>query len=177
MLPSIKTERLVLRSFKSSDLDNVYKGLSNPDIIKYYGISFESKESAKEQMKWFANHEKNATGAWWAICLKGSGTFVGAGGLNDISREHKSAEFGVWLLPEYWGNEFMGEAIPEILNYGFNELNLNRIEGFVESKNANCKKALQKLGFTHEGTKREAEFKNNAFIDIDIYSKLKSDNP
>ncbi|MEQ8525593.1 GNAT family protein [Gracilimonas sp.] len=175
MISTLKTERLVLRSFKDSDLDNVFKGLSNPDIIKYYGISFDTKESAKEQMKWFANHEKNETGKWWAICLKGSGTFIGAGGLNDIEREHNKAEFGFWLLPEYWGNAFMGEAIPAILNFGFQELNLHRIVGYVESHNTNCKKALDKLDFTFEGTMRNAELKNDTYIDIEIYSKLSTD--
>lgn len=175
MISALKTERLVLRKFKDNDLDNVYRGLSNPDIIKYYGISFKSKESAKEQMKWFADHEENNTGAWWAICLKGSGTFIGAGGLNDISHEHKKAEFGFWLLPEYWGNGFMAEAIPAILNFGFEDLNLHRIEGFVESHNTNCKKALAKLDFTFEGTMRNAEIKNDKFIDIEIYSKLRTD--
>ena len=175
MIPTLKTDRLVLRSFKEGDLDNVFKGLSNPDIIKYYGISFDTKESAKEQMKWFADHEKNKTGAWWAICLKGSGTFIGAGGLNDIVDEHQKGEFGFWLLPEYWGNGFMGEAIPIILKFGFEELNLHRIEGFVESHNTNCKKALDKLNFTFEGTMRHAEIKNEKHIDIEIYSKLSTD--
>lgn len=175
MLPTLKTKRLVLRSFKQDDLDNVYRGLSNPDIIKYYGISFDSKESAKEQMKWFADHETNETGAWWAICLKGSGAFIGAGGINDIVKEHRKGEFGFWLLPEYWGNGYMGEAIPVILKYGFEKLNLHRIEGFVETHNTNCKKALDKLDFTHEGTFREAEFKNGKFIDIEMYSKLRSE--
>ncbi len=175
MIPTLNTERLTLRSFTENDLDNVFKGLSNPDIIKYYGISFETKESAKEQMKWFADHERNKTGAWWAICLKDSGAFIGAGGLNDIEQEHKKAEFGFWLLPEYWGNGFMGEAIPAILNHGFNTLNLHRIEGFVESQNTNCKKALDKLNFTFEGTMRNAEVKNGHHIDIEIYSKLSSD--
>lgn len=175
MISTLKTERLVLRSFKKSDLDNVFKGLSNPDIIKYYGISFESKESAKEQMKWFADHEKNETGAWWAVCLKDTGTFIGAGGINDIIKEHKKGEFGFWLLPEYWGNEYMGEAIPAILNYGFEKLNLHRIVGLVESHNTNCKKALDKLDFTFEGTMRNSEIKNDKYIDIDIYSKLSTD--
>ena len=174
-IPKLRSERLILRPFKPDDLDNVYQGLSNPDIIKYYGISFDSKESAKEQMDWFANHQENETGIWWAICLKDSGKFIGAGGLNDIKKKHRKAEFGFWLLPQYWGNGFMGDAIPKILDYGFEELNLHRIEGLVESQNDNCKKALAKLNFTHEGTMRNAEFKNDRFIDIDIYSRLSSE--
>lgn len=172
MIPILKTKRLKLRPFVEKDLDNIYRGLSNPDIIKYYGISFDSKESAREQMKWFADHEDNETGAWWAICLKDSGNFIGAGGINDIVKEHRKGELGFWLLPQYWGNGYMGEAIPEISDYGFDKLNLHRIEGFVETHNTNCRKALDKLDFIHEGTFREAEFKNGKFIDIEMYSKL-----
>jgi ribosomal-protein-alanine N-acetyltransferase len=174
-IPKLRTERLILRPFTPDDLDHVYKGLSNADIIKYYGISFKSKQSAKEQMKWFSDQQENETGAWWAICSKDTGKFIGAGGLNDLVKEHRKAEFGFWLLPEYWGNAFMGEAIPQILDFGFKELNLHRIEGQVESHNTNCKKALQKMDFTHEGTIRHAEVKNDRFINIEIYSRLSSD--
>ncbi|HET8865042.1 MAG TPA: GNAT family protein [Gracilimonas sp.] len=169
---TIKTQRLVLRKIVASDLDHIFEGLSHPEVIKYYGISFATKESAKEQMKWFSDHEKNETGIWWAVCSNDNGEFFGAGGLNDINKEHRKAEIGFWLLPEYWNKGFMTEAMPEIINYGFEKLDLHRIEGFVESENTNCKKVLDKLSFTYEGTMRDAELKNGKYISIDIYAKL-----
>lgn len=51
--PIIKTERLLLRQFVASDIENVFKGLSHPDIIKYYGVSFDTLEATKEQMAFF----------------------------------------------------------------------------------------------------------------------------
>ena len=66
--PKIETERFTLRQFTRRDLENVYKGLSHPDVIKYYGISFNSIEATNEQIIWFRNLEKNETGIWWAIC-------------------------------------------------------------------------------------------------------------
>ena len=68
--PILESERVVLRQFVDSDLKNVFKGLSHPDIIKYYGISFDSLDATKEQMKWFANLEKNENGIWWVNSLK-----------------------------------------------------------------------------------------------------------
>lgn len=47
--PILKTKRLLLRRFQETDLIAVYKGLSHPDIIKYYGISFDNLEATKEQ--------------------------------------------------------------------------------------------------------------------------------
>ena len=68
----------------------------------------------------------------------------------------------------------MKEAMPLICNYGFDNLGLHRIEGFVESKNKNCKNAMAKLDFQHEGTMKECEIKNGKFISLDIYAKVKA---
>ena len=169
---NIKTERLLLRQFVESDIESVFKGLSHPDIIKYYGVSYRTIEDTKEQMKFFADLEKNKTGIWWAVCSLDNKIFYGAGGLNSISREHKKAEIGFWLLSDFWGQGIMTEAMPLICNYGFDKLGLHRIEGMVETENTNCKNAMAKLDFRHEGTMRECEIKNGKFISLDIYSKL-----
>ncbi|TDP01687.1 GNAT family N-acetyltransferase [Flavobacterium sp. 245] len=172
--PIIKTERLLLRQFVDSDLENVFKGLSHPNIIKYYGVSFQTLEATKEQMTFFADLEKNETGIWWAVCSADNKTFYGAGGLNNLNKEHKKAEIGFWLISEFWGNGIMKEAMPLICNYGFNNLELHRIEGFVDSENKNCKNAMAKLDFQHEGTMKECEIKNGKFISLDIYAKVKT---
>jgi [ribosomal protein S5]-alanine N-acetyltransferase len=173
--PTIKTDRFLLRQFVESDLENVFKGLSHPDIIKYYGVRYQTLEDTKEQMKFFADLEKNGTGIWWAICSLDNKTFYGAGGLNSLSKEHKKAEIGFWLLQDYWGQGIMTEIMPVIWKYGFEHLGLHRIEGLVETDNLNCKKAIQKLDFKYEGTMKDCEIKNGKFISLDIYAKLKTE--
>lgn len=170
--PILESKRLRLRQLVDSDLENVFKGLSNHKIIKYYGISYDSLEATKEQMKWFSDLENNEKGIWWVVCSKVDGKFLGAGGLSDLSKKNKKAEIGFWLLPEYWGNGFMTEAIPLIYKFAFDKMGLHRIEGFVETENINCKKALAKLKFNLEGIMKDCEIKNGAFISLDIYSKL-----
>ena len=90
----IKTERLLLRQFIKSDLENVFKGLSDPEIIKYYGVSYQTLEDTKAQMKFFADLEKEETGIWWAICSLDNNIFYGAGGLNSLNKELKKGEKG-----------------------------------------------------------------------------------
>ncbi|MEX1192604.1 MAG: GNAT family protein [Brumimicrobium sp.] len=165
----IKTSNILLREIIDSDIENIFKGLSNPQVIEHYGISFDTLEATKEQMKWFSESEQN----WWAICSIDNTTFYGAGGLNNISDEHKKAEIGLWLLPEFWGQGIMKEVMPLICDYGFDKLGLHRIEGFVESDNENCKKVMTKLDFEYEGTMKECEIKNDKFISVEVYAKLK----
>lgn len=174
-LSVMKTDKLLLRQIISEDKENIYKGLSHPDVIKFYGVNFHSLEATEEQMIWYRELEENETGIWWAICSTDAQTFYGAGGFNNLNKQHKKAEIGFWLLPEFWGKGIMQEAFPLICNYGFETLGLNRIEGFVDSENSSCKKAIEKLNFKLEGTMRECEIKDGKFLSVDIYSKLKND--
>ena len=165
----LKTEKILLRDIEGSDIDTVFRGLSNPDVIKHYGVSFDSLEETKEQMKWFADTKQK----WFAICSADNNVFYGAGGLNDISKKHKKAEIGLWLLPEYWGKGIMKKVVPVICDYGFDKLELHRIEGFVDSENKNCKRAMSALDFEIEGTMRDCEIKNNKFVSIEVYSTIR----
>jgi len=168
--PTIETDRLVLRQIVNSDLPNIFKGLSDPMVTEYYGVSFSSIEATEEQMDWFRELEEKETGIWWLICLKDTEEFCGAGGLNDLNKVHKKAEIGFWLLPEYWGKGYVTEALSVIMDYGFNQLGLHRIEGFVDSNNEKCQSAVKKLNMNYEGTMRDSEVKGNSYISIDIYS-------
>lgn len=173
--PIFKTDRLLLRQFSENDLENVFNGLSHPDVIRYYGVSYETLEAATVQMKWFKELETSSTGIWWAVCSQDNSVFYGAGGLNNMSKEHKKAEVGFWLLPDFWNMGIMSEAMPLICSYAFDHLSLHRIEGFVETENINCKNALEKLNFLLEGTMRECEIKNGSFISLDIYAMFSTE--
>lgn len=168
----LESDRLLLRQFQNSDIDYVFMGLSHPDIIRYYGVNYDSLEATQEQMIWFENLETSGTGIWWAICNLADKKFLGAAGLNDLSNKDKNAELGFWLLTENWGQGIVAEAIPMIISHAFHELSLHRIEAFVETENLNSKKTLASLGFEHEGTRRDCEVKNGEFISLDVYSIL-----
>lgn len=170
--PQIQTDRFLLRKIESTDIENIFRGLSHPDVIKFYGISFQTMEDTKMQMDWYDNLYETQTGIWWAIVDKNEGTFYGAAGLNDVSHKHKKGEVGMWLLPDFWGNGVLGEVMPFVLNFGFSELKLHRIEGFVEHTNEKCKRAVEKNGFILEGTMRDCEIKHDTFISLDIYAKF-----
>ena len=172
MIASISTSRLFLRPFEDADIQFVFQRLSHSDVIKYYGVNFDSLEATKEQMDWFKNLEKTKTGQWWAVCSADQKTCYGAGGINEWSQEHEKAEIGFWLLPEFWGNGFMKEGMEAIVAHCFNELGIHRIEGFVDSHNTNCKRGLAKLGFQYEGTMVDCEKKDGVFISLDVFAMV-----
>lgn len=170
--PIIITRRCLLRKIVSGDISKIFEGLSDPKVIQFYGVSFKTRNETVAQMEWYNSLEESGTGIWWAVCSVDNTVFYGAVGLNNISKTHRKAEIGFWLSPEYWGQGIMPEVVPEILNYGFNTLNLHRIEGVVEKENTNSKRLMEKLGFQHEGTMKDCEVKNGHFISLDIYAML-----
>jgi len=157
-----------------NDIENIHKGLSNHNVTKHYDVHFSTIEETKEQMLWYETIKKEHTGIWWGIYNKDN-QFCGAGGFNDLNKVNRKAEIGFWLLEEFWGQGILKEVMPKLFREGFDKLNLNRIEGYVDSNNQKCKTALQKINFTYEGTMREVEIKNEKKISIDIYAILKGE--
>lgn len=171
----MKTENYYLKEIQPSDIENIHRGLSDPEITKYYAVHFETLEDTKEQMEWYSNLVKEGTGIWWGIYDNTDNQFCGAGGYNGLEDEHKKAEIGLWLLKEYWGRGILKEVMPKLFELGFTDLDLNRIEGFVLDDNSKCKSALEKIDFTYEGTMREWEIKNGEKLNVAVYSILKNE--
>lgn len=166
------TDQFQLRPIVDSDINKVYEGLSHPEVIKYYGVNYDSLAATLEQMKWFEEILTQGVGIWLAITSPDGDTFFGAVGLNNLSQTHQKAEIGFWLLPAYWGRGLMTAAVKLLCNFAFSNLGLHRIEAFVETPNQDSKNLLAKLNFEHEGTMVDSELKNGNFISIDIYAKL-----
>ena len=173
MFPEIKTQRLLLRQIESSDQPKIFEGLSHPEVIAYYGVSYGNLEATKAQITWYESLWATGLGIWWAISSTDREVFYGACGFNNHAVTHKKAEIGFWLLPEYWKKGIVQEAVSAIVDYGFNDFGLHRIEAFVEVGNSKSKKALKKLKFNYEGTMVDVEIKNGQYISLEVYARLK----
>lgn len=173
--PEIRTERLWLRRIVEEDIIYVHKGLSHPEVIRFYGVSYTTLEATTEQMEFYRKTLEDRSGIFWAICDRNTGEFMGVGGFYEYSEVHRKAEVGYWLLPEYWSKGFMTEGMGALVEYGFTRMHLHRIEGFVETPNIACRRAMDKLNFRHEGKLRDYERKNGEFISLEVYSLLESD--
>jgi len=171
--PELTTERLLLRQIDAKDQSSVFQGLSDPAVIEFYGVSFPTYAATEEQMEWYTGLWQEKKGIWWAICDKAEQTFLGACGYYEYEQEHRRIEIGYWLLPKYWGKGYAQEALKEVIRYAFDELQVERIEAYVETGNSPSDKALLKQGFLYEGTMRNCELKNNKFISLKVFGLLR----
>lgn len=171
------TDRYSIRPFVQADRPFVFQGLSDPQVILHYGVSYDSLEGTQVQMDWFEQIERTNTGRWRAIADREGTRLYGAVGFNNWNQVHRKAELGFWLLPAYWKTGVMSEVLPRMLEFGFDEMRLHRIEAEVETENEASRNILRRHHFRHEGTKHECELKNNRFINLEIYALLSTVRP
>jgi ribosomal-protein-alanine N-acetyltransferase len=169
----IQLNQLRLRAFRADDLPFVFAGLSDPKVIQYYGISYQTERQCEAQMLWYQRIASEGTGYWLAIESAQNQQPLGALGLNDICRQHHQAALGYWLLPQYWGRGIMKEALRGLLHFAFEQMKLHRIYAEVELENIASQQLLQALNFRMEGISRDCEFKDPTFISLMNYALLK----
>lgn len=173
--PQLRTSRCLLRQIVPADIDAVYAGLSDPQVIAHYGVSYTSLADTRRQMDWFAQIERDGSGLWWGISTGTDTPLIGACGLNDIDAQHRRAELGYWLLPEHWGQGIAFECVGNMLDHAFGAMGLYRIAAEVDIGNQRSQRLLERLGFQFEGIRRGCEWKHDRFLDLKTYSRLASD--
>ena len=98
---------------------------------------------------------------------------IGRIGLHHIDDQNKNASIGYWLTQKFQGKGIVSAACKKIISFGFEKINLQRIEIKAAVNNTKSKAIPEKLGFKHEGILRQAEFVNHQFHDLSVYSILK----
>ena len=97
---------------------------------------------------------------------------VGSVAFVKIDKGNRSAEIGYWLDQNMQGKGIMTQSCERLIKYGFEKMDLNRIEINVAPENSKSLVIPQKLGFHHEGTIRESLFFNNKFYHGEKFSLL-----
>lgn len=175
-MKEITTQRLYLRKMEVLDSPSLFKIWSDPDVTKFMNIAHFTHEGQAIEMIEILEKLAHVNQAirFSMIELK-SNEIIGTCGFNSIDIENAKAEIGYDIAKVYWGRGYAPEGIDALLSYAFETLELNRIEAKVEPANVNSIKVLQKLNFTFEGTLRQYEKSKGNYIDINMYSLLKTD--
>ena len=131
-------------------------------------FSLESvKEFYKRTLVKFAYNEDEL-----AVNIVFKGEIVGSTGFHEIDRKCKSAEIGYWLAKDATGKGLVTKSVAKLLDYGFDELKLNRIVIKCVPENAKSRAIPERLGFTQEGIEREAGWLHTRFVDHVVYAML-----
>jgi [ribosomal protein S5]-alanine N-acetyltransferase len=174
--PLIETERLILREATKADAKDMLIYLSDPEVVKHMGLEpFQSIEDACDEIAWYESIVKNGTGIRWGITRKDDNQVIGSCGFLNRVPKHYRTEVGFELSKEYWGQGIAREALEAVVKFGFEYLELERIEALIEPANLPSQKLVERSGFQKEGLLRHYEYTCGKFDDLLMYSILKED--
>ncbi|MCX6125151.1 MAG: GNAT family N-acetyltransferase [Proteobacteria bacterium] len=151
-IPTLETARLRLRPISRRDTDEYFAINSNKMAMEMYGVLQHRRRAESEQLIGLLQRQfKKKLFLRWGITEKGNGRLIGDIGFWRFVDVRARAEIGAKLLPDFWNNGYMTEAMTAVLDYGFGPLNLQSIEGNADIANRGSIRMLQKLKFSEIG--------------------------
>ena len=117
--------------------------------------------------------EKNKTGEQLTTFIYNGVDLAGSIGFVNINKDQKIGEIGYWLHRDMQRQGIMTQTCQRFIDYAFRIKALNRIEIKVANQNIKSQAIPKRLGFTHEGTLREALQMYGKFHDLELFSFLR----
>lgn len=174
--PVLETERLLLRKMTPEDVNALLRHFGNPEVVRYIDMQpIRTIEQANEWLRWMGSYFEARDGLRWGIIRKEDDVFVGSAGLHNWDREAHVAEIGCDIAHTYWGERYGQEAMRRLIEFGWQSLNLNRIEADVIHGNQRSLHVMAKLGFKEEGRLRQRVLKGGKYYDVHIFGLLRQE--
>jgi [ribosomal protein S5]-alanine N-acetyltransferase len=174
--PVLDTARLKLRPLFEEDVDAVYEYSSDPDITQFLlWYTHRTKDDSFSFIKFARDEFDKRSSIIWGIELRAERKIIGTIDLRNYNSIHRCGEIGYVIRKNYWNKGFVTEAIKAVIDYGFRELNLNRVEAHCEHENTGSWRAMEKSGMKYEGSLREKVYIKDRFRTMKMYSILKKE--
>jgi [ribosomal protein S5]-alanine N-acetyltransferase len=150
--PWLETLRLEFRAFVPGDFDDIHRLDSDPRVMKYIADGKPaSRDAVAQRLARFLRYPTlyPDLGIWRAT-RRDNGKFIGWFALNYAGKS-TDIEIGYRLLPEAWGRGFATEGAAALLDYGFDDLGLDRVIGVTHPGNKASQRVLTKAGLADLG--------------------------
>jgi RimJ/RimL family protein N-acetyltransferase len=171
----IRSDRLVLRPFRDSDLDALCVIHADEGVARWLYKEPRTRAQVVELLKVkIAGAAVHAPGEWLSAAVESSesGELVGDVGLLWASDQHHSGELGFIVHPAHQGRGYATEAARPLLDWAFGDLGLHRVIGRAEARNAGSARVLEKLGMRPEALLVENEWVKGEWQSELIYAVL-----
>ena len=170
----LKSKRLHIRELTSADIDNVHELHSLPETDEFNTLGIPENIQTTENIltEWLILQKQEPRISYvFSIDKTENNNFVGLIAINLGKINYKTAEVWFKIHKDHWRKGYTTEALTRLLDFGFNDLKLHRIEAGCAVGNIASIKTLEKVGFTREGMKRKklpirGEWKDNFFYGI-----------
>ena len=177
MSKDLVTKRLLLRYRSERLIKQMIENSSHAEQLAYFGYETRPELLDKELERLEQGYDNwKITFCGWDLILKDTKKVIGSCGYHSWYKPHLRAEIGYGLSDNQHKNKgYMTEAMERIIEYGFEDMGLNRIEAFVSPDNIPSVKLMDRFGFVKEGVLREHYKVLDDMMDSVAYALLKSE--
>ena len=165
--PILTTERLILRCLEVSDDQQLFKLRSNNRVNQF--IARPKQKDINESRAFISKINdgiNNNKWIYWAITLKESPKLIGTICLWNFFSKKTVAELGYELDPTFQGKGIMNEALKKIIEFGFQEIEFNKIDAYTHKNNYNSTKLLLKNNFKQDAERKDKENRDNIIFTL-----------
>ncbi|WP_410771949.1 GNAT family N-acetyltransferase [Fontibacillus sp. BL9] len=146
--PTLESERLRLRKIGAGDAEALFCCISDPLVRRYTSFQRGTLMFPARLFRYFDDTYQSMRDLHFAVEVKETGGLIGVCSLQFWVPETGKARLGYLLSPDFWNRGFATEAAKSLLKYGFQTLNLNRIEARCSVDNPASEQVLRKCGFS-----------------------------
>ncbi len=174
--PVLTTPRLRLREIGPADVVSLFTIHSDAHTMRWYGVDpITSFPDAVRLTELFAAWFVAGTGYRWGLERSEDNQLIGTCGLFRWNKSWRNCVTGYELGARFHGHGYMHEALSHILDFGFAEMRLHRVQAETHPDNVASINLAKRLGFRLEGVHREQAYWGGRFHDLNCYSLLDSD--
>lgn len=174
----IETDNLILRKFKLSDADAMYRNwASDEDVTKFLTWKpIDNVEVSENVIKgWIEEYDNENFYQWAIVVKKNKDEPIGCISIVRQDEAIGMVHVGYCIGKKWWNKGITSEALEALIKFFITELKANRIESRHDPINENSGKVMLKCGMKYEGTMRKADINNQGICDYSMYAILAED--
>lgn len=173
-MPTLTTERLILRPMRQTDAEDMNRYARREDVTEFLLWSpHPSLAYTRDYLRYIESRYVLGDFYDWAVVERESGRMIGTCGFTTIDAANNSAEIGYVLNPEYHGLGYGTEAAERVVRFGFETLFLHRIEAKFMKGNDASRHVMEKIGMRFEGYRHDGMLVKGSYRTIGICSVLR----
>lgn len=174
---TIETERLILRRFEYADCDAVFRNWASDEKVQtmYAEPTYHTKEEVNGLLEKYIGNYSREDYYRWAVIGKETGECIGQIAYFLVDSNNNFAEIEYCIGQEFQSRGYATEAAKAVIAFGFDKMNLHKVQICCKTINVPSRKVIEKCGLTYEGTLRDYFYMDGEYVGRHYFSILRNE--